>query len=168
MIIYFAFILIVFSVFSRLIPHAPNFTPVISVALFAAVNLKKPLAFAVPIAALLVSDAIIGFYGPLMFFVYGSMTLITILGFMMRGDATVKKVFWFSIGGALLFFVVTNFGVWVLPNSVYPKSLAGLVECYVMAIPFFRNTLLGALVYSGALFGIYELAGKYMAERKIA
>ncbi|MFH1192987.1 MAG: DUF6580 family putative transport protein [Candidatus Jorgensenbacteria bacterium] len=166
--IFFAFVLIFFAVLSRLIPHAPNFTPVISVALFAGTYLKKPLAFTIPIAALLISDAIIGFYGSLMLFVYGCLALITVLGFMMKGGVSVGTVAGFSLAGSVCFFVVTNFGVWALPNSMYPKTLTGLAECYVMAIPFFRNTIFSTLIYSAALFGAYELGERYVWRAKAA
>lgn len=164
----FAVLLIIFSIFSRLVLHAPNFTPVISIAIFAAAYLKKPYAFLVPLAALLVSDVIIGFYGlPLMAFVYGSLVLITVASSLMHEKVSAGEVLGFSIGGAVFFFVVTNFGVWVLPNTVYPKTLAGLIECYAMAIPFFRNTLISTLIYSAALFGMHEFVTRHMLKKMV-
>lgn len=114
----------------------------------------------VPIAALFISDCVIGFYGPLMLYVYGSITIITCLGFMGRNNVSVKKVVGLSLIGAICFFVITNFGVWIL-GSMYPKTPAGLIECYVAGIPFFRNTVSSTLLYSAALFGTYELALKH-------
>jgi len=165
--IFFVFLLIFFAAFSRLIAHAPNFTPVISIALFAGTYLKKQFAFIVPIAALLVSDIIIGFYGLLMLFVYGSLFLAVVLGFMMRNNVSIGKIAGFSLLGAVCFFIITNFGVWVLPGSMYPKTFTGLFECYLMALPFFRNTLLSALVYSAALYGVYEIAARYSRRTRI-
>jgi hypothetical protein len=157
----FALLLIFFAIFSRLIPHSPNFTPIISIALFAGTYMKNWLIFAVPIAALFISDCIIGFYNPfLMASVYGSVVLITILGFMIKnGNVSVKKVIGFSLAGSVCFFVITNFGVWAL-DSIYPKTPAGLTECYIAAIPFFRNTISSTLLYSAALFGVYEVGLK--------
>jgi len=161
--ILFAFVLIVFAALSRLIPHAPNFTPVISTALFAGAYLGKRLAFLVPVAAMLLSDVLIGFYGfASMAFIYGSLLMIVILGTAMKGRTSPLRIGALSLAGAVLFFVVTNFGVWVIPNSFYPKTLSGLFECFVMAIPFFGNTVLSALIYSAVIFGAYELAEKYV------
>jgi hypothetical protein len=149
-----------FAVLSRLIPHAPNFNPVISVALFAGAYLEKRFAFAIAITMLFVSDLFLGFYGMEMFFVYGSLLFIVALGAIMNGNFSLNNLIGISAASAIVFFTITNFGVWLLPNSAYPKTLAGLGECYEMGIPFFRNTLLGILVYNAALFGIYELAIK--------
>lgn len=151
----FAFGLILFAAMLRLVPHPPNFTPIAALALFGGVYLDKRFAFVVPIAALLLSDYFIGFHS-LMPFVYGSFLLIGLIGLWLK---THRKPL-FILGGALassvLFFLLTNFGVWVTPNSWYPKTWQGFTACYVAAIPFFRNTVLGDLFYVGVLFGLYE------------
>ncbi len=167
--ILFALVLILFAAFSRLIPHAPNFTPLISTALFAGAYLQKRFAFLVPLAALLTSDLVIGFYDfGSMAFVYGSFLLIAAIGLTMNSKVSAARIAGLSLVGAVLFFVVTNFGVWLLPNSMYPKTLAGLVECYIMAIPFFGNTVLSTLVYSAVMFGAYEAAEKFVFKVKEA
>ena len=159
--------LILFAAFTRLIPHSPNFTPVISIALFAGAYLQKRFAFLIPLAAMLMSDLIIGFYSPVsMAFVYGSFLLVVVLGLTMNGKVSMMKVGGFSLVGAVLFFVLTNFGVWLVPGSEYPKTLAGLVQCYILAIPFFSNTVVSAIVYSAALFGIYGAAEKFVLKAK--
>ncbi|MCL5020862.1 MAG: hypothetical protein M1339_04190 [Bacteroidetes bacterium] len=164
-----ALILILFAVFSRLIPHAPNFTPVISVALFAGAYLKKGYAFLVPVAALFLSDVVIGFYGlESMAFVYCTIILIAAMGLLLEKRVSAGKVLGLSLTGSVIFFITTNFGVWVVPGSIYPKTLAGLAECYTMAIPFFGNTLLSTLVYSAAMFGVYEAAEKFVLKAKTA
>ena len=161
--ILFALVLIFFAAFSRLIPHAPNFTPVISIALFAGAYLHKKFAFFVPIAAMLVSDLVVGFYNPAsMAFVYGSLLLTVALGLTMKNRISIMKVGGLSLAGAVLFFALTNFGVWIVPNSMYPRTFAGLVECFVMAIPFFGNTIFSVLIYSGAMFGVYEVAERFV------
>jgi hypothetical protein len=167
--ILFAFVLILFAAFSRLIPHAPNFTPVISIALFSGAYLEKRFAFLVPIAAMLMSDMIVGFYNPVsMAFVYGSLLAAVALGLMMNNKASMMRIGGFSLAGAVLFFVLTNFGVWVVPNSMYHRTFAGLVECYVMAIPFFGNTVYSALIYSAVLFGAYEMAERFVFKTREA
>ncbi len=165
--ILFAVILILFAAFSRLIPHAPNFTPVISIALFAGAYLKKRYAFAVPVAALFLSDLVIGMYGlTSMTFVYGSVILITALGLALSNKVSAGKVLGLSLAGAVIFFVITNFGVWLLPGSMYPKTLEGLVQCFVLAIPFFGNSLLSTMIYSAVLFGVYEGAARFVSKPK--
>ncbi len=167
--ILFALVLILFAAFSRLIPHAPNFTPVISIALFAGAYLNKRFAFLVPIAAMLMSDLVVGFYSPVsMAFVYGSLLLIVALGIIMNGKVSVVKIGSFSLAGAVLFFVLTNFGVWVVPNSIYPRTFAGLIECYVLAIPFFGNTVYSAIIYSALMFGVYQAVEKLVSSRSLA
>ncbi len=162
-----ALVLIIFAAFSRLIPHAPNFTPVISIALFGGAYLKKQYAFAVPVAALFLSDAVIGFYGlTSMAFVYGTVILIAALGLTLVNKISTGRVLALSLIGSIVFFVVTNFSVWLLPYSIYPKTYAGLVECYVAAIPFFGNTVLSTLVFSAVMFGAYEGAEKYVFKPK--
>lgn len=167
--ILFAFGLILFAAFSRLIPHGPNFTPVISIALFAGAYLQKRFAFLVPIAAMLMSDMIVGFYNPVsMAFVYGSLLIAVALGLTMNQKASMIRIGGFSAAGAVLFFVLTNFGVWVIPDSMYPRTLAGLVNCYIMAIPFFGNTLYSALIYSAVMFGAYEMAERFVFKTREA
>ncbi len=162
-----ALILILFAAFSRLIPHAPNFTPVISIALFAGAYMKKRFALFVPVAALLLSDAIIGFYGlGTMAFVYGTIVLIAAAGLVLQKKISAGRILGLSLAGAALFFITTNFAVWLVPGSIYPKTLAGLAQCYVMAIPFFGNMVLSTLVYSAAMFGVYEAAERFVFKPK--
>ena len=68
-------------------------------------------------------------------------------------------IFGAAILSSVLFFIVTNFGVWLTGGGwFYPKTLQGLIECYTLAIPFFRNSLAGDLVYTGVLFSLFELS----------
>lgn len=137
---------------ARLLPHPPNFTPIAALALFGGASFdSKRAAFLVPLAALFLSDLVTGLYAILPV-VYGSFILITCLGFWVRRQPGPGRLALATVGGALLFFVVTNLGVWLF-EKYYPKTLAGFVECYVAAVPFFRNTLLSDLLYSALLFG---------------
>lgn len=141
---------------SRLAPHPPNFTPVGAMALFGGAYLgRRALAFAAPLAALFLSDLILGFHGG-MVFVYGSVAMIVLLGWVVARRITPLRVAAASLAGSILFFAVTNFGVW-LSSGMYPLSLAGLAACYVAAIPFFQNTLAGDLVFAALLFGGFAL-----------
>jgi hypothetical protein len=142
---------------SRLVPHPPNFAPITAMALFGgACFADKRLAFVVPLAAMFLSDLVLGF-GLLTPFVYGSFVATVCLGFWLRNRRTPLTVAGTAVLGSLLFFLVTNFGQWVVqfwsPEPMYPTTLAGLLECYVKGLPFYRNTLAGDVVYTAVLFG---------------
>jgi len=153
----------------RLVPHPPNVTPIGAMALFGgAYFATKRTAFLVPLAAMYLSDLVLGFfvydYGwfhGLMPFVYGSFAMTVCLGLLIRRRLTPLMVGGAAMTGSVLFFIVTNFGVWLV-SHLYPKTVEGLVGCYVAAIPFFRNTLAGDAVYSLVLFGGFALAQRYM------
>jgi hypothetical protein len=141
----------------RLVPHPPNFTPVGAIALFAGAYLgRRGLAFAAPLGALLLSDIVLGFY-PELAFVYLSTAATVAIGWVLMKRKTVIGVGLAAVASALLFFLVSNFGVWLVMDY-YPKTLAGLAACYVAAIPFFQNTLAGDLFFSALLFGGFALA----------
>ncbi|MBA4250445.1 MAG: hypothetical protein C0425_02750 [Chlorobiaceae bacterium] len=151
--------LIIVAIASRLIPHPPNFAPIAAIALFSGAYFSnKQLAFAVPLIALFISDWIIGFHD-MMIAVYACFIAAIFIGFMLKEKIKFKNVALAAVVSSVLFFVVTNFAVWAFSGGViYQKNIAGLLQCYVAAIPFFHNTLLGDLVYSGILFGAYETA----------
>lgn len=140
----------------RLAPHAPNFQPFGALALFAGAVLPRPWTFVVPLGALALSDAVLGFYGAGMLWVYGSYALIAVLGGLVlrrRSPVTVAAT---ALASSVLFYAVTNFGEWTGP--LYPHTVAGLIASYAAAVPFFRNTVLSDLAYSLALFGVYDAA----------
>ena len=132
--------IIIIAILSRLIPHPPNFTPVTAVALFSIINFKnKYIAISIPIICLFVSDLILGI-SLINLFVYFSFILISGIGNLF-GKINIKSVLLSSI----VFFLFTNFGVWLIG---YPKTLEGLITCYIAAVPFFGYTLAGDLFYS--------------------
>ena len=144
---------------SRLIPHPPNFTPVAALALFGGANfVDKRTAFLLPLGTLFLSDLFLGF-SALTPVVYGSFALVVCLGLWLRSRRSAHRIAAAAVMGALVFFSLTNFAVWAL-TPLYPKTVNGLIECYVAAIPFFWNTLAGDLVYSTVLFGGLMLAEK--------
>lgn len=148
---------IILGALSRLVPHPANFAPIAALALFGGVYLRRRDAIIVPLLTMLVSDLFIsGYYGPTMFYVYGSFILIGIIGLWLRTHKSPVTILASSLFASSLFFTVTNFGVWT--GNWYPHNLTGLVACYTAAIPFFRNTILGDLFYTGLFFGGYELA----------
>ena len=141
---------------SRLIPHPPNMTSVTAMALFGGATLAdRRLAFLVPLCALFLSDLVLGFHSQ-MFVVYGSFVLIVCIGLWLQRHRSAATVAGAAIVSSLLFFVITNFGVWAV-DQMYPRTLAGLVTCYTAALPFLRNTLEGDLFYTLVLFGGFAL-----------
>jgi hypothetical protein len=153
----FTFTLLLLAALSRLLPHLPNFVPITALALFGGVYLDKKHTFVLPIVAMLISDYFLGFYAG-MVWVYGSFVAIGFLGLWLRNHRGIVQTAATTLAGSILFFIVTNFGVWVSSQVSYPHNVAGLVSCYVAAIPFFRNTLLGDAVYVGVMFGLFEFA----------
>lgn len=142
---------------SRLLPHPYNFAPITAMALFGgAYFLDRRLAFLVPISAMLLSDLFIGLHRGIPV-VYGSFSLIVCIGFWLRRRRTLLPIAGATLASSLLFFILTNFAVWV-SGSLYPRTLIGLLACFVAAIPFFQNTLLGDAVYSLILFGGFAFA----------
>jgi hypothetical protein len=140
----------------RLVPHPPNFTPIGAMALFGGAYLgRRWLAFAAPIGALLLSDLVLGFYHG-MVTVYATVALIVLVGWVALSRVSPLRVGAAALASSILFFVVTNFGMWLF-SGFYPLTAAGLAACYVAAIPFFQNTVAGDLFYSGLLFGGFAL-----------
>lgn len=143
----------------RLFPHPPNFAPVAAISLFSGFYFRRYF-IAIPLAAMFISDIFLGFYDwKLMAVVYSSFALIGLLGILMRKNKSILSLFSCSFVGSVLFFLLTNFAVWVF-SSWYPHNWQGLVECYAMAIPFFKNTLLGDLFYASVIFGCYEVLAR--------
>jgi len=160
-----ALLFVVIGVSLRLLPHPPNFAPILAIALFGGVYLSRKIAFILPIFAIAISDIFIGYYGVvLMIAVYGTFLLSVILGFWLK-----KHKKWYTVGGiailsAVLFFLITNFAVWAF-TPWYAKTLSGIIQCYLLAIPFFRNTILGNLFYVTVFFGAYEVAKVWIEKR---
>jgi hypothetical protein len=156
----FLLVLCVAAASTRLLPHPPNFVPITALALFGAVYFDKKYAFILPVGALLLSDIFLGFYDG-MAWVYGSFVLIGFLGFWLKTHKSILAVAGTTLVGSVLFFVVTNFGVW-MSGILYMPNFTGLIQCYTAAIPFFRNSLIGDGFYVAVLFGITEAAFRYV------
>lgn len=148
---------ILLGVILRLLPHPPNFAPIAGLALFGGTYLDKKNALLVPLLAMFFSDVYLGF-APIWvtFSVYLSFFLIGLIGLWLKNHKKLPFVAGASLAGSILFFIVTNFVVWAA-TPWYPKNWAGISECFLLAIPFFRNTLLGDLFYVSVFFGAYEL-----------
>jgi hypothetical protein len=141
----------------RLVPHPPNFSPIDAMALFSGAYLgRRWVAVAAPLAALLLSDLVLGFYHG-MATVYASVALIVVIGWWLCARRTLLRIAGAALAGSVTFFAITNFGMW-LWSGIYPRTLSGLETCFVAAVPFFQNTLAGDLFYSALLFGGFKAA----------
>ncbi len=141
---------------SRLLPHPPNVTPVAAMALFAGCHLPdRRWAYAAPLIAMLSTDVVLGFHATLPF-VYAAFMLMVGLGRWLARHYAAGNILLACLSGSVLFFVLTNYGVWAT-QSMYPHTAAGLLECYIAALPFFHHTLLGDLFYTVLLFGAAAL-----------
>jgi hypothetical protein len=158
--------LILAAALSRLLPHPANVTPIAAMALAGGVYFNKRIALIVPLAALVLSDLFIGFHNTALF-VYGSFILIGFIGLWLQSHKKMLPIAGAALVSSILFFVVTNFGVWITGGGwFYPKTWQGLIECYTLALPFFRNTIVGDMVYTAVLFGLFESSRYVVAIRE--
>jgi hypothetical protein len=155
-------VIVATAALARLAPHPPNVTPIAALALFGgACFTDRRLAYLLPLAAMLLSDLVLGFtrYGILVMLasqpvVYACFLATTALGQLIQDRRSVWQVGSATLGGSVLFFVVTNFAAWAMATGhLYPRTGSGLMACYAAGVPFFRNTLLGDAAFSAILFG---------------
>lgn len=161
-------VIILQAAISRLIPHPPNFAPIGAMSLFgAAYFAKKHWAFIIPIASMWLADLVLNnvvyaeyfehfaWLYPGWYFTYGAFIVIVLLGFLLLKRISLKNIVFASLGASILFFLISNFGVW-FSGTMYPKTAEGLWACYVAGIPFLKNTVMGDLFYCGVMFGSFE------------
>lgn len=160
-----ALVLVLVAAALRLVPHPPNFSPIAAMALFGAAAFdRKMWAIVLPLAAMLLSDLVLGFHDQ-MAAVYGSIILIEMLGlWALRSNRSVLRVGMAAVSGSLIFFFVTNLSVWAF-SGMYARTGAGLVTCFAAALPFLQNSLAGDLVFTGLLFGAWALMERSLAKR---
>ena len=148
---FFPISLVLILAFSRIIPHPPNFTPVITIAIMSGYLFRNIyLSIATLLISMLLSDAFIGFYKN-MFFVYLSLIFIVYIFYKISSKINFKNLFIFSIFGSFIFYLISNYGVWYF-GGLYEKDFNGLIKCYFLAIPFFKNTLISTIIFSYAAF----------------
>ncbi len=159
--------LILAAALTRLVPHPPNFTPITAIALFGGTLLPLRWAFLLTFGALGLSDVALGIlagnwsvtFHTTLPAVYASFAIAVLLGSrVLRWRLTLGRLAGTTFAASLLFFLVTNFAVWLF-GDLYPRTGEGLIACYGAALPFFRNSLLGDVVYTGLLFGSAALLG---------
>ncbi len=156
------------GVAGRLLPHAWNFTPIIAITLVAGHYLGKKFSVWIPLAAMLVGDYWLGFYeAKLMLVVYLSLAFVGLVSSYSIKHLRASRVLAVSTISSSIFFLSTNLAVWQF-SAWYPKTLAGLTECYLAGLPFFRNALFGDVFYTTSLFLVIELGFYFFALRSTA
>ena len=154
--------LTVLGALARVLPHLPNFAPVGSISLFAGARMRGWQAYAMPLVLMAVTDQFVGGWSAATPLVYLSYLITVFIGTRLRGTENAFKIGAGVVGSSLVFFLLTNFA-WLMGSSMYPHTLAGVVQCYVAAIPFYGRTLASDLLYSGALFGLHAWLSRMVA-----
>ena len=161
---YSAMVLIIILAFSRIIPHPPNFTPILGIAVFAgAIFDKKIYSFIILLLAMILSDLFLGFHGS-MLIIYFAIFLNVVIGIYLIRKIDYFKICISLVLGSLVFFIITNFAVW-FSSGMYPHSLEGLLACYTMALPFLQSTVISTVLYGIGAFFIFKLSNKYLVFR---
>ncbi len=142
-------ILVALSV-SRFVPHPPNFTSLLSLSFYVPVFLGVKF-LPILVLSFIFTDYIIGFHS-LSFFTWGSVVFIGLMSVYFNKNITIRIVG--SLAGCIIFFLITNFGVW--SSGGYGYSLEGLIICYTLAIPFFGYSLISTFLFSGLIEAIYN------------
>ena len=159
--------IIITGAFMRLIPHWPNFTPIAAIALFGGAYMgRRYLAYLVPIAAMFISDLLLGFHGN-MAAVYIAFAITVSIGLFLRKRLNAYTVIGASLTSSMIFFLITNFAAWLTSPQLYPANFAGLMQSYTAGlvflndgsygVSFFMNEVLGGLFYNTAFFGAFYL-----------
>ena len=157
----FGISIILILALSRLLPHPPNFTPILAMGFFAGAVLdKKIFAYIITLSAMILSDLFIGFHSSI-FVVYFALSICVLFGTFIQNKLNILNGVIGISGGVLSFYLITNFAVWY-GSGMYTLDFNGLITCYIMALPFLQNTILSSAIYGIAAFGAYRLAEKYI------
>ena len=152
-------VIILILALSRLIPHPPNFTPILGMAVFSgAVINKKIIAYIIPLIAMLLSDIYLGFHAG-MPVIYFSLAICVLIGTFIDSRITIFNSLLCISGGVIAFFLITNFAVWY-GSGMYEFSISGLMKSYLMGLPFLQNTFISSLIYGMGAFLIYDIINK--------
>ena len=155
--------LIFVGVMSRIYPYAPNFTPMLSIALLSGLYSKNRFFVLLPILIMLISDIMIGNHA-IVPWVYSSFILIFAFGYFIK-KSSYSYIFIFSILSSVIFFIISNLGVWF--TGGYSYSFNGLIACYTAAIPFFKNTLVSTILYSSVIHSVVSVVSSYDKQLRV-
>ncbi|MFC1514322.1 DUF6580 family putative transport protein [Candidatus Omnitrophota bacterium] len=156
--------LFILGLVTRLMPHIPNFAPIVAIALFSGAFLNKKFGMWLALALYVITDLIIGMHDVILF-TWSSILLISFIGARIK-KKKMTNMLGYTLLSSALFFVITNFGVWLA--GWYPPTLAGLASCYISALPFFRTSLLVNLIYAGVLVKVYEFCLQKIRSKNLA
>ncbi len=157
-----AYLLIATGFLARFLPFGHNMAPIAAIALFSGAYLNKKIVPWVPLVIMVSTDMILGLHDVVLF-TWTAFILIGFMGMALKRKRTPLSVFGMTLAASLLFFAISNFGVWLV---WYPRTGSGVVNCYVMALPFLRNSLAGNMVFSAVLFGVYEMSMKMAGQSR--
>ena len=144
---------------ARLLPHPWNFTPMMAIGLYAGAKSKKlPTGMLITLLALVLSDAVMGFYLG-MWYVYAASLVPVLIGYLIRSRERFGVIAASALVSSISFFFITNFMVWAMGHR-YPHTGAGLAACLAAGIPFYQNQLAGDAFYTLALFGGHALLSR--------
>jgi len=170
-----AFLWIVFGILGRLIPHPPNVSPMTSIALFGGSRLSPRSAFAITMATMVLSDVLLALawghraFGLWSLFSYSGFALIVLAGQRLRSAPGAGRTLGYLAGSSVFYWIWTNFGIWATgDHGLYARTFEGLVSCYVAALPFLGNALVGDLAWGLALFVSFEAVRKLAPRYGIA
>lgn len=163
------------GVLLRLVPHVPNFAPISAMAIFGGAYLSRKFAVVIPLGAMILSDYLLLYVNPFgnmldfskiypvsaMFhsttlYVWGSFLVSSLIGMWLKNRKKPSSIILGSFLASLQFFLITNFGVWAA--GAYSRGVEGLMQSYIMGLPFFRWTLMGDLFYTATFFIVFQLA----------
>ncbi len=167
------YVLILLAALLRIFPHPPNVTPVAALALFGGAYLSRRFALVYPLVIMALSDLVLNpFYGvppviPESFFVYGSFLITGSLGLWCRSRRSIGILYLATVVSSIQFYLITNFGTWLV-GILYPRTLSGLLQCYIYALPFFRMSLIGDLFWFSILLGGYHLSHRLLVRGRLS
>ncbi len=164
--LFYVMLIVAVSLF-RFVPHPPNLTPILAVGILSVTWFKRPQAqFGFPLLIMCLSDMVIGFHR-LVPVVYLAIMACSCTGFLLKRDQSFSRILGSGLLSSILFFIITNFGVWGL-GTMYPKSIMGLMSCYIAAIPFFHNTVIGTVSALFIMFGLNTCVQRWVSPAKAA
>lgn len=161
-----ALALIVFGVALRLIPHVANFAPIGAIAIFSGAVLSARYSLWLPLIIMIASDLALGMHDTVLF-TWGGFVLVALFGMTLKNRSNAERVPLGALASALIFYAVSNFGVWV-EGRLYAHTIQGLIDCYIAGLPFLRTSLIADLLFSAALFGAYAYATRNTKQHQIA
>ena len=151
--------IIVLLAMARLLPHPPNFTPILGMAVFSgAIMSRRLIAYLIPLAAMFLSDLYLGLHSSIPI-IYFSLAICVLIGTFIDSRITIFNSLLSISGGVIVFFLITNFAVWY-GSGMYEFSLSGLMKSYLMGLPFLQNTFISSLIYGMGAFLIYDIINR--------